>query len=229
MHEQRVAGVCTCLPGFSRDLSSSCVPNRCSDPNTRLDPITNECVPLCPTPHAVIGGQCICAQGYEIYNDVCVRQCQAGYTRVRGNCQITCTDDQVLVNGICKCETGTYLINGQCAECPLNSRKVNGECLCYGSGQRAYYSQCPTPTCPFNSYWNTVTYRCECLPPYVKNGNFCQLPSTICPINSFYTGFYCECNYGYYALTYYCARCAGGALTCGSRILTDGLIVFWLK
>jgi len=65
-----------------------------------------------------INGTCQRCPGdtkYDAKSQLCI--CDPGYSNRNGVCVFGCGINQVLVNGVCCCQTGFYPIGGVCGKC----------------------------------------------------------------------------------------------------------------
>lgn len=115
------------------------VNNRCEScpPGTRYDPSTKYCVSICYENSYYSGTKCICKKGFYEINGKC-STCPYGTTydhikykcvcpkdyrwdEFKKKCVRICRDNEVDVEGVCKCIKHYYRVNGGCQKCPPKS------------------------------------------------------------------------------------------------------------
>ena len=156
--------------------------------------------------HACIVGQQCGANSFANQNGICV--CNNGYVLIGTVCSAVNCPVGSSPPGICTCTSGTPapIWSGTAwthvcgTGCAINSRLVNGVCLC-NNGYRSVNSVCTPVTCPAGAspigtcacpnnnpapIWNAVTL------------SWTHVCSTVtCPVNSLLVNGACLCNNGY--------------------------------
>lgn len=173
------SGLCACTSGYS--LSSS----------------TLSCVQSCfENAYRNNLGQCICKDGYYNQGNACIQS---------SNCQ----GGSYWNGATCVCPNGQFIdsIIKQCTYCNTPDRAVVGSnCVCSPVHYPTINSCLP---CPSNSYYNSTTQNCVCLPGYILINGQC-VTITNCPSNSNWnsTSNQCQCVYqGQYVINGFCQSC----------------------
>ena len=241
---------CVCIFGYYF-VGSSCVPQQNQVPNCAKNQVykNNRCV--CAVGYFLIGSVCDVCPPYSTYNlDTTSCICATGYVFLNGNCVLPytpvvpvvpvvpeCKLNEQLVNNICQCLPGFYLIGGVCTYCAAPNFydaqlaicrptcKKNEQldlssntCVCIGG----YYSiQGTCGTCPAYAIYSKTVSNCVCITGYTFNSGYCvptanppqrpvplPVPASPCSDpNAYYQFPNCVCKTNYHLIGGVCVMC----------------------
>ena len=225
-----VNGKCQCNNGLPV-FNGKCVAALICPLNSQLDSSSGHCV--CKAGFSVIGGQCSSYQycglnGYLKYGQC---YCNPGYFWVNGICR-PCGANQGFNGVSCECYLGfTADATGNCVQSNFQPTCYQNErydanlkaCVCVSGTQYVRGKCVQLPTCPANSYYNSVS--CVCNTGFqLQNGQCVSINAVLpsCPTNAYFNGVSCTCNIGFYqASANGCAPCPVGTSwngnTCGTQ------------
>ncbi|CAL5979489.1 Conserved_hypothetical protein [Hexamita inflata] len=177
--QQFINGQCqnaSCSVSGQMRLNGICL---CSNVNAIIQ--GNACV--CPLNSILIGSICTCPDNSNVVNDQCT-------------CNVP---GQIMVNGVCVCQTIGAFFDGSACTCGINSTNITDTCGCpQNSILQSGVCQCTiipeqimeNGICVCltkNAYYNG--YACACGINALNNSNICS-----CPTNSNFVNGECTCN-----------------------------------
>lgn len=165
--------------------------------------------------------KCDCIQGYVLNNNNCIPATRPPLPPTPLPVPSSpCPPNQILVNQVCQCRVGFFLINGACTQCPTGQfydaslavcripcltnevyNKYTRVCECATS----YFRINGTCTqCPGNTTYSPASGNCGCPSGYTNKGNYCVIG---CGINEIFQNGQCCCITGYYPVNGICGQC----------------------
>ena len=242
---------CVCILGYYMS-NGICYPNVENNPTCGRNQVYRDKRCVCAEGFYLIGGLCDVCPPYSTYVlSTLSCQCAQGYVLEAGECREiynpppqppapvipTCGVNQRLVNNICTCLNGFYLIKGVCTECAspnyydaqlavcrptcsanqqldLNTLK----CICLG-GFNNINGECGV--CPAYSVYNADAQTCSCIDGYTFDSGLC-IPKTSVPmppiglpveprpcqdVNAVLVNGQCICITGYHLIAGICQQC----------------------